>query len=890
MKKTVINKLLCAALCVAMVAAMVTVPAFAAEGKAGPHEHQWVEKSTYQGYNCQLGNCWMYYEECSICGAQKQIAFRDYDGKVGQHQFTETTITTDCPNNPKIEKVCSICHQIEVTKQGGHNWVTVGAEKSGKYCTDSSTQAYKCADCGATKEEKTGSRGSHTFETVETKADCINAGLRFYRCTTCGFETNHQIIENPHGHKWTNSEGGHTVGRECSVCGIKSAATEHTWSGWKSTEDNHWRECTQCGTKDSLGAHSFNSSGKCTVCGFSKPVCAHEWVIAGTFGALNHKEKCNRCGETRSVACTASGTRTYCTDDQYCACGNKVRDGQARHNFGTWICHDDSHEHHCLNIGCQYVEGGAHKYQTVAGVVKCMECKFIDKSASVAHTHNFGAWTAGTNSCVARCTDPTCSALEAQAHSLGKADCTGHATCTRCGAVVSAPASSNHVGATEIRNAVAATKDKAGYTGDTYCLACNQVVTKGAAIPALTSGHTHSFTKLMKDASGHWYQCECGEKSGFAAHSGGSATCSTQASCSVCGERYGALKASSHVGGTRIEGAKAAEVGVAGYTGDVHCLGCGVLISKGKTIEPLKESHNHTYSLKSDSTAHWQECACGDKKDVTEHDFANGACKVCGAKEEKVEAHVHAFSAGWSSNGTSHWHQCATCGSVADMEEHTFVNDICAHCKMSYTRYEGLAHVEQDKKAAEAKLAGDENVATIFPDVAKDEWYTVHVQRVFDYGLMNGVGSDFGTKNTTSRIQVMTIIARINGVQDADSSDWNEVQKAAEEWAVGNGIAEEGSRSDAITRSELVLMLWRNAGKVKSDADLSRFADVDELTGETAEAMKWAVSVGVIEGSGNSDGRLLACPNDKASRAQIAKILTTYIDATAGDIIDVSTL
>ena len=910
MKNTLLNKLLCFALCVAMAAAMVTVPAFAANSDIGPHEHQWEEKSTYEGYNCELGNCWMYYEECSICHAQKQIAFRKYDGKKGEHQFAETVIKTDCPVNDRIEQVCSICHAIKVVAQGGHNWTTDGPEKPGAICTESSTQDYICSNCGATKTEKTGKWGSHSFETVTTTATCTENGMSLLRCTKCGYETNQKVIEYAKGHKWTGGTN-HTEERTCSVCGEVAPATDHTYDGWKTDSSSHWQECTKCGEKSGFGAHTYNTSGRCTVCGYGKPAdvkhnfggwvsdatnhwkecsdcgfksgldthsfnssgkciycgytktsgCNHSWSITKRNGVFNHYEKCDICGETRSVSCTWDGNRTYCTDDLYCACGNKVQEGQRKHNFGTWICHDDSHEHHCLNIGCQYVEGGAHTYQTISGLVVCSQCRYVDRSASAAHTH-----------------------------SLGTADCTGHAVCSTCGATVSAPAnSSNHVGATEIRNAVAATTDKAGYTGDTYCKACGQVISKGETIPALTAAHTHSYTILTEDASGHWHQCQCGAKSGFSGHSGGTATCSTQATCSVCGESYGSLDHSNHAGGTRVDGAKAAAAGVPGYTGDVHCLGCGELISAGKSIDALSTNHTHSYVTKSDSVSHWQECACGERKDEADHVFANGFCSVCGAKEpEKLQAHVHTYDTVWHSDATSHWHQCTACGEMAERTTHNSVNGVCADCGMSTARQEGLAQVEMDKRTAEAELAGNENVATMFSDVEKDQWYSVHVQRVVDYGLMNGMDSSFGTNSYTRRIQVMIILARMNSVEEATNTEWEYMQDVAEDWALTNGIAEEGSRSEDITRSELVLMLWRNAGKVKTDTDLSRFADVGELTGDTAEAMKWAVSVGVIDGRSSSDGRLLACPNDKAPRSEIAKILATYIDATAGDIIDVT--
>lgn len=53
--------------------------------------------------------------------------------------------------------------------------------------------------------------------------------------------------------------------------------------------------------------------------------------------------------------------------------------------------------------------------------------------------------------------------------------------------------------------------------------------------------HTHDYKTLKKDATNHWYECECGEKQNVDGHSGGTATCKDQATCDVCGEKYGDL-------------------------------------------------------------------------------------------------------------------------------------------------------------------------------------------------------------------------------------------------------------------------------------------------------------------------------------------------------------
>ena len=55
--------------------------------------------------------------------------------------------------------------------------------------------------------------------------------------------------------------------------------------------------------------------------------------------------------------------------------------------------------------------------------------------------------------------------------------------------------------------------------------------------------HTHEYGNVFKyDATNHWNECSCGEKSNIEAHKGGEATAISKAVCSVCGTKYGDYK------------------------------------------------------------------------------------------------------------------------------------------------------------------------------------------------------------------------------------------------------------------------------------------------------------------------------------------------------------
>ncbi len=844
-------------------------------------DHDWVEYSTDEGYNCQLGTCWMYYWECSKCGAQRQIAFREYDGlNLGQHTYTEKKVKSECPKNPTIERTCKDCGDTQI-ETGKHNWQPEGPEIPGARCTDYSKQKYVCADCGATKTESTGVKGTHNYVEMSSKPTCTEPGYTWKECTGCGHVILKTATGNPTGHKWTTN-ADHTVGRTCSVCGMTSGATEHTWSGWQSDENAHWKECTQCKTMDfnSYNEHTFNAQGKCTVCGHSKPVCDHDWVGPKMFGPFNHQYECSICKEKMTVSCASvtSTARDDCTKDVYCVCGNKVLDGQKRHNFGTWNCTDSSHTHKCLNIGCQYGQTEPHNFATNAGVVMCSVCSFVDKAASVEHTHTYGPWTVGQNSCVKYCTDPTCGEIVTTSHIAGAADCLGNATCKLCGAAMKAAPSSNHVGATEIRNAAAAEVGKAGYTGDTVCLTCGQIIQKGQPIEALKPNHVHAFTAAQHDATGHWNVCECGEKDAVAVHTGGAATCASQAVCSVCGEKYGALSGENHVGGTQIINIIAAEVGKSGYTGDTQCLGCGAILTKGEEIPALTPEHQHAHTVRFDSVEHWKECECGDKIDAAAHTYANGICSVCGAKEpEKIEdAHVHSYSASFDSTAEYHWHTCAACGGQNGLEKHMFVDDRCVTCGMTLVRSE----VKEAREKAQADLTGENSVLKIFKDMADataDTYYALPIQRLYNAGIMKGntsSGDSFGGASNIRRDSVMVIMARISGQKDVDPADWNASRAAFMQWAAENDVTVPGPEDADASREETVYMLWVMAGKQPSTYDLSAFTDVSSIESDYMTAIRWAVENDILTGDNN--GKLM--PDIKVTRQDAATLVVRYID------------
>ncbi|MDY2588584.1 MAG: fibronectin type III domain-containing protein, partial [Agathobacter sp.] len=72
--------------------------------------------------------------------------------------------------------------------------------------------------------------------------------------------------------------------------------------------------------------------------------------------------------------------------------------------------------------------------------------------------------------------------IAALGHTGGTATCSRRAVCDRCGAEYGEIDANNHSGNTELRGAVTATCVRQGYTGDLWCLDCNQQISTGSVI------------------------------------------------------------------------------------------------------------------------------------------------------------------------------------------------------------------------------------------------------------------------------------------------------------------------------------------------------------------------------------------------------------------------
>lgn len=132
---------------------------------------------------------------------------------------------------------------------------------------------------------------------------------------------------------------------------------------------------------------------------------------------------------------------------------------------------------------------------------------------------------------------------------------------------------------------------ESGYTGDTKCTVCGKIIANGQTIPA--DQHTLKWTHDA-DNTKHWQRCTvpgCSYTTNEGPHAVGStgtaATCINKATCGTCGEQFGNVDLTNHVGETEVKNKKDATCTEKGYTGDTCCKSCGNVITAGSEISAL---------------------------------------------------------------------------------------------------------------------------------------------------------------------------------------------------------------------------------------------------------------------------------------------------------------
>ena len=374
---------------------------------------------------------------------------------------------------------------------------------------------------------------------------------------------------------------------------------------------------------------SFKCDTVCKKCGASIENAGHEfeWIIdfQPTLTSVGMKhEKCMHCGLTQSdgtlipaiahvhnleyfpavvPTCTHEGNLLYwkCVD-----CGRKFSSQSAERELTSVSLSTDA-SNHVGGTELVGAEAPTMEHEGYSGDTYCLGCGAQLSVGTIVpktdHVHQMTRIPESKATCVfvGNVEYWTCSICN---NKYGDSQGINLLTST-----TSQRDYSNHFGELRVQNVKEPTCDIPGYTGDSYCSGCGQLVSAGKIVETLP----HTFTP----------------------HSANAPTCIHEGnvaylSCSVCKKNYSSedektainnivvdIDPNNHGTNTEIRGAVAATVFESGYTGDLYCLDCGGLIKAGGVAPRLDHEHEMNFHASVPATC------------VSEGSYEYWSCEVC---------------------------------------------------------------------------------------------------------------------------------------------------------------------------------------------------------------------------------------------------------------------
>ncbi|WP_236703480.1 S-layer homology domain-containing protein [Paenibacillus xylanivorans] len=143
-----------------------------------------------------------------------------------------------------------------------------------------------------------------------------------------------------------------------------------------------------------------------------------------------------------------------------------------------------------------------------------------------------------------------------------------------------------------------------------------------------------------------------------------------------------------------------------------------------------------------------------------------------------------------------------------------------------------------------------------FKDVPDSYWAAEAITFAASRELFLGTGQGvFIPGESMSRAMFFTVLARLDDVETEGGANW---YTKAQNWAVTAGISDGSAPDAAITREQLIALLYRYAGQPATSGNGKSFADSGEVSVWAKEAMNWAVAQGIMNGSRGTFWRLQA--------------------------------
>ncbi len=545
--------------------------------------------------------------------------------------------------------------------------------------------------------------------------------------------------------------------------------------------------------------------------------------------------------------------------------------------YGALLAHDFTAE----IAEAKYLKSGSTCTEKAVYYKSCAACGLSSAGTASEATfeagnvlgHDWGAWASNGNDTHTRVCKRDGSHTETDNCSGGTVTCTARAVCEVCGGeygeLLAHDFTAEIAEAKYLKSGATCTEKAVYYKS---CAACG-LSSAGTASEATfeagnvlghdwgawTSNGNDTHTRVCKRDSSHTETDNC---------SGGTATCTARAVCTVCGGEYGALAPNNHTGTIYWVTTETTHEGR--YT---CCEAVAV------PMEP------HTFG-------EWDVIYKATAKvwGIVEH-----TCTVCGYQERVNVAPLDgaaAYALKFETNGGSRISDVyAPYDMKIDLSKYEPVKDGYRFTGWYLDRMltEGVTSVRMTKNVT--VYAGWRRTELPFTDVRGDDWFYDDVAYVYENGLMNGTSeTTFSPYISTTRGMIVTILYRMEGRPTVlEACPFTDVKAGAYYemaivWAAENGIVKGYGNGcfgpdDQITREQMAAILYRYAKNrgldvsVGENTNILSYDDALDISEYAVPAMQWACGAQIIHGA---DGRLT--PGAKATRAQVAAILHRFCE------------
>ncbi len=582
-----------------------------------------------------------HWKKCANCSATSNLA-----GHVGgQATCVKKAKCTEC----NAEYGEFVAHTMDTEwskdennhwkkcKEEGCNYIESKSEHSGG--TADCTTKPTCETCGISYGEALG----HNVDTEWSKDEnnhwnkCLNSGCNY--------------MENNEAHKGGNADCENQA--RCEVCNrAYGTALGHDFTGeYNYNAQGHWKKCARPNCESEDIANIVEHSGGEATC-TDKAICiacnqeygsalGHDMDTNWSKDQNNHWHKClvEDCEYVEDQEAHKGGVAT-CQAKAECEVCNKEYGQFAGHNYGSsWEYKEsDGHAKVCQTEGCGKLEEKIshtpdRENADETNPVKCTECDYIITPATghVTHTPNTSEWKWDTTHHYRPCTGCTTYTESSKGEHVYDDDC------------------------------------------DTSCNTCSYNRTV-----------THDFTATGYDGSDHWIKCrlcELEQENSREQHTGGTATCTTQKQCTTCNQNYGVVLGHNFTKveknttehwvvcnreGCTVEQENSREEhkgGTATCTTQAKCSVCET--SYGNLLD-----HDYSGDYLSNEEGHWKKCKnCSSTTTIEEHEGGEATCttqKQCTVCQKSYgETLGHDFTK-LEKNATHHYYLCSRAGCGAE--------------------------------------------------------------------------------------------------------------------------------------------------------------------------------------------------------------------------------